>query len=353
MRGINRWFILALTPWLGSLGNLGRADTVILQNGDRITGTITRITPTNVQVDTAALGALTIQRSGIKTLESIRKIAITDSFGDTHQAYLAPAPDGLSYMEVPLPSTAAPTAVTTTAPATNPHDLDPYHLPVGPHWKNQLALGILDTTGNTESSDFSGQLDFNYLNQPHELTLSMRGDYAVNQGTQTTGLALGDALYRRSLPEFHSDRLFLFVETHELYDGIKGISFRSNSSMGPGYYLWKDEKLHVDVRSGPGFTYLRLFDGTTHTDPTGIFGLRAVYHFNTRVSLEEEALYTNSLADTTRWQFTSDAAVKIKLPELARGIGLKFGFRDDYDNSATTPHKKNDSRLALALTLDF
>ncbi|HSV13623.1 MAG TPA: DUF481 domain-containing protein, partial [Tepidisphaeraceae bacterium] len=130
-------------------------------------------------------------------------------------------------------------------------------------------------------------------------------------------------------------------------------SLRSTTSGGLGYYIVKTEKNSIDLRAGPAFVWEKLFNGETHADASGLAGLRAVHTINDHVNLSQEILYTVAFSDTNRYQITGETALNVKLPEVARGMGLKLAFRDDYDNGTSAPRKNNDTRLTLAMTLDF
>ena len=138
-----------------------------------------------------------------------------------------------------------------------------------------------------------------------------------------------------------------------MYDAVKAISIRSTSSFGPGYYFFKGKKFNLDGRVGPAFVYERFFDGHQLTDFDILAGIRVEYIVNDRSTFTEDALYTVAVADNQRYQLSSDTAYAVKVPEIARGAGIKFDFRDDYDNSASQGSKQNDTRFTLALTLDF
>ena len=338
-----------------------RADNVILLSGDSLTGTITRVSPDTIDLTTSFAGPIKIQRASVRTLRSDAKVNIVSPQGDEHTAYVSPIGTGPGWRE----SAAAtpPTAIAAVpAPPPSPPvnskvyalNLEPYYLPIGPHWKNQFSVGITNTTGNTDSTAYALAAEFNYKTSPQEFTLKLASNYQTTNGVQTTDQATLDAVYRRTFPKFDkSERWYAFAENHELYDAIKDISLRSTTSFGPGYFFFKGEKFKLDGRVGPAFVYEKFFDGHSTTDLDALAGLRAEYVINARSTFSEDALYTVAVADDKRYQITSDTAYAVKLPEIAHGFGLKFDFRDDYDNAATKGHKQNDTRFTLALTLDF
>ena len=343
-------------------GNGARGDSVILKSGDFLTGTITRIGPETVDLTTTFAGEIHIKRDTVRTLRSDGKVTIIAADGTTHSAFLTPVKEGTGWNEevaaappIPMPVIALTPPAAAAAPAkVYDLDLERYFLPVGPHWKDEFTLGIVNTTGNSDSTSFASELDLNYKEAPQELNVKVGGAYAVTDGQHSAEQFYFDAVYRRTLPEWDkSERWYVFGENHELYDGIKELSLRSTTSGGLGYYVFKGDRFTLDLRAGPAFVYERFFDGDSDTDGSGLAGLRAQYVVNDHVSISEEALYTVAVADSSRYQLTSDAALNIKLPEVARGMGLKFGFRDDYDNATQPPGKHNDTRLTLSLTFDF
>jgi putative salt-induced outer membrane protein len=342
------------------------ADNVYLKSGDILSGTITRIGPDTVDLTTTYAGPIKIRRDAVRTLRSDAKVTIASPQGEVHTAFVAPIdnsptggwreseaavpPTGIAAVAVPSPTT-APAPVVTKAYYLN---LEPYWLPVGPDWKNQFVLGVSSSSGNTDSTTVAAEADFHYDTKPQEFTLKIGANYQVTDGVQTTDQAYLDGVYRRSFPKIDkSERWYAFGENHELYDAIKAISLRSTTSFGPGYYFFKGKKLNLDGRVGPAFVYERFFDGHQLTDFDALAGLRIEYIVNDRSTFTEDALYTVAVEDNQRYQLSSDTAYAIKVPEIARGAGIKFDFRDDYDNSASQGSKQNDTRFTLALTLDF
>lgn len=335
-----------------------QADTIILTTGESIPGTIRQINADTIDVETPFAGLIHVKRSAIKTLRSEAPVTIVQPQAQPRQAYVGPVSEGSGWRESadPLP----PIAVASTeAPIPAPGkvydvNLEPYYLPLGPHWKNQFSLGVVNTTGNTESTSFASELALNYKLEPSELNLKIGGVYDVNNGQQTAGQFYFDAIYRRTMSEWDkSDRWYIFAENHELYDGIKEISYRITNAVGAGYYVFKDEKFTLDLRAGPAYVCEKFFSGDTESNFSGLVGLRAVYVLNDRVSLSEDALYTVAACDVGQYQITSETALNVKLPEVARGAGMKLAFRDDYTSTVPAGRKNNDTRLTLSFTLDF
>ena len=242
------------------------ADNVLLKSGDSLTGTIKQISPDTIDLDTPYAGVIHIKRDSVKTLRSDKSVPIAAADGSSHATFVAPLADNSGWHEVPamVPSAPPPVPVAVAAaPALIPApaatdaktfslDLERYYLPLGPHWKNQFSLGVVNTTGNTESTSLAAEVDLNYKEAPHTLNIKIGGVYDTNQGVETAGQFYLDAIYRRTLPEWDkSERWYLFGENHELYDHVKEISYRTTNSVGVGYYVFKGDKFSLDLRAEP------------------------------------------------------------------------------------------------------
>lgn len=353
---------LACLTAVCGLSGRARADRVVLKNGNVVTGTIQRVGQKAVAVAIEKGVVVKIPLTGIKTMRSRNSVEITGGNGTVHRAAIAENTSATGWQEVPLavqnhtppimPAQPEKSGTATAKPCPKP---PPRIGLLGPFWKNRLTLGFVNVGGNTEQTEASGDLLFHYKRASNELTLDFNAAYGSTNGVQDQAFAQAHAVYRRLLPNWSPHRhWYLFAANRELYDGIKGISLRSTSSVGLGYYLIKSKRLEADVRAGPGFLYERLFHGQVRTDPTGAAGLRVVYHLDKSVTLSQDITYDQALTSQDQYSITSDSSVLISLSQIQRGLGMSLSFDDDYDNTAiANDHKPNDTRLVAGLTLGF
>jgi len=322
-------------------GSVALADTITLSNGDKITGTIDELNPKSVIVITPYAGKITIDRLSVKTLESKKAVPVVTPQGERSEMYLTPLAAGTGWRQTPIALPPPP------APPPGPPRHSSY-LYFGPDWKNQATLGAVNTTGNDNTTAVNAGLNFHYLHKPSELTINFQGLYGTSNGQQTQSLADQNAVYRREL----TNRWYLYADDDVRYDGIKGISLQASVSAGPGYYFFRGEKFNVDLRGGPGVTYQKYFDSQENTSVSAEVGLRISYIINDHLNATDETIYTTAVTDPANWRLHSETALNYKL-DLESGLGLKLAFNDDYDNQPSTGFKNNDTRLTVALTLDF
>jgi putative salt-induced outer membrane protein YdiY len=319
------------------------ADTVTLNNGDKITGTIEAVTATSVVMQTPYAGKLTVDKATVKTMQSEKAVAVTLPSGETKQLFLLTTPDGSGWRTSEVFVAVVPAAPRFTS-----------YLDIGPDWKNQLSLGASQTTGNDNTTTFAGELTLHYLLKPDELVIKFAGAYGMTNelgkadDRQTAGFFAETAIWRHDL----TDRLFFYADDDARYDAIKGISIQATGIVGLGYKLIDEETFKVDLRGGPGVTYTKTFDGTSEVSAAAEAGVRVQWILSERATLTHEDVYTTSLEDFNIWRIHSETALNFKL-DLERGLGLKLAFNDDYENEPSVGRKNNDTRFMASLTLDF
>ncbi len=330
--------ILAFSAIIAVGGGV-RAGTVILKNGDHITGTITRVGALHVTVKTNYAGVLSISIADIKTLSSNTPVELVPAKTAPQMATLAPAASGRGWtatpVNLPVPPTKPPVATSW----------------FGPDWHNELDLGAMDAAGNTNSTQFTGALKFHYHAKPNAVSIQLTGGYGMTNDVQSLGFFQTDEIWRRALNEFKpqwAKKLFLFAENGNRYDAIMGISIRSNNDAGLGYYLFQNKKMELDVRGGPGFTYERYFHGQSVSYINGTGGLHFMYRVDNRTKFTQTVQYITSLENAYNYQASAVSAISFALPEIARGFGLQASFTDNYDNTAGELGRKRNDTLVIA-----
>ncbi len=351
-------YLLLATMGIG--GGVAVGGTVVLNNGDHITGRITQLTPRRVVINTSYAGGVVIKLSSVQTLISKSGVKLTTANGKTSQVTLSAAPGHQGWITHRVISTPVKMIPANLPPLPLVKAVPPPPAPVsifGPDWDNELDLGGTNTTGNSGSTMINGLLQFHYKHKPDNLLIALTGGYGVTNGSQSLGFFSSNVLWKRELNGFKpkwAKRVFLFLQNTNSYDAIQGISIRSNSEGGLGYYLWDNKKSEFDLRAGPGYTYERYFHGQNYTYVNGIAALHFRYQIAKHVKFTQTAGYVSSLENAYNYQLNATSALYLGLPHIVRGMGLRFSFTDLYDNAAGTQDlKRNSTLLIAALTFKF
>lgn len=341
--------VITVSATLIAFGS-ANAGTVILKNGDHITGTITRVGAVHVTVKTAYAGILSIPISDIKSLSSNTPVVLTPAHATARMATLAPAPGGSGWTATPVNLPVPPAA---KPPAKPPEAVSWF----GPNWRNEIDLGAMDSTGNSNSTQFTGALNFRYHLKPNQVNINITGGYGMTNDVQSLGFFQTDEIWRRALDELKpkwAKKLFLFAENSNRYDAILGISIRSNNAIGLGYYIFESKKMELDVRGGPGYTYERFFHGQSVSYINGTAGLHFMYRIDNRTQFTQTIQYISSLENAYNYQASATSAISFDLPEVARGFGLRASFTDNYDNTAgELGRKRNDTLIIGSMFYKF
>ena len=334
--------------------------TVVLTNGDHLSGRITQLTPRRVVINTSYAGGVVIKVSSVRTITSRSPVKLTTIAGKTSLVTISPAPGDQGWITHSVSQTKTQIIPADLPPLPLVKKAPPAPAPIsifGPDWDNQLVLGATNTTGNSDSTLFNGELRFHYRHKPDDLLISLAGGYGVTNGTQSLGFFRSNLLWKRQLNKFKphwAKKVFLFLQNTNLYDAIQGISIRSDTEGGLGYYLWNNKKSEFDLRAGPGYTYERFFHGQSYSYINGIAAAHFRYQIARHVRFTQTAGYISSLENAYNYQLNATSALYLGLPHIVRGMGLRFSFTDLYDNAAGTQDLKRNSTLIIAaLTFKF
>lgn len=343
------------------------AGTVYLKNGDRISGRITELTTTRVAINTSFAGGINIRLSKVAGLESRRPVKLTGKNQSVQWVTIRPAPGNVGWVVHPVKVTLKklPAAV-PPLPLIPPKPAPPAPQSwFGPYWNNELDLGGTNTTGSSQSTQFTGGVNFHYVHKPDNLLLAFNGGYGVTNGSESLGYFSSNILWKRQITGFKPKwmkKIYFFAQNTNLYNAIEGLSIRSDTESGLGYYLWSNHKSEFDARIGPGYTYARYFHGQSFSYVNASAALHFMYRIDKHVKFTQTADYVTSLENAQDYQISASSnghvgatsALYIGLPQIVRGMGLRFSFTDMYDNTAGTQGLNRNSTLLVAgMTFKF
>lgn len=360
MRKNNSVFAKLIAASFALAGGTAFGGTVVLTNGDHLSGRITQLTPRRVVVNTSYAGGVVIKLGDVQTIISRSSVKLTSTAGKISYVTVAPAPGQQGWITHAVPAVRAKAVPADLPPLPLVKKAPPPPAPVsifGPYWDNELDLGATNTTGNSNSTLFNGSVRFHYRRRPDNLLVAFTGGYGVTNGTQSLGFFSSNLLWKRQLNEFKpkwAKKVFLFLQNTNLYDAIQGISIRSDTEGGLGYYLWDNKKSEFDLRAGPGYTYERFFHGQSYSYINGTAAAHFRYQIAKHVRFTQTAGYVSSLENAYNYQLNAISALYLGLPHIVRGMGLRLSFTDLYDNAAGTQGLKRNSTLIIAaLTFKF
>lgn len=347
------------------------ADTVFLQDGSQLRGTVQTLSADKLKVQTGFAGVLNIQRKLVKGIDTDKpvKLALEDGHvvdarlayapGDNQQRYQAAQERGtLSRPGAALGGIAeiAPQQIAADQHAAEAakHKLPEASIAPpsdGQYWSGALSLGINGNSGNTDnrSVQFSGSA----LRDTGPTRLSFAGaiDREREDGDQTSDEYTASSRYENDF----TDRAFWFAQEKLKKDRFQNLKIRSRTTVGPGYFLVRQDDLIFKVRSGIGYQYEDYTDdqgsnGTTvfeaGWDYAQLFGdwLKLTHEF----SIYPEA--TNAPTDN----FTLESILGAQIPLAnSRDWSIQLSLENDYDNRPQPGVEKTDTSYNVGIKRSF
>jgi putative salt-induced outer membrane protein YdiY len=269
----NLWLVLTLIFAASCLS--ARADQIVLKNGDRLTGTIVKSDGKELVLKTEFVGDVTIQYAAIQDIKSEQQLHIESKDG---QKVVGPVTTSDGKIEV-----ATKTTGTIAVPVENVtvirNDAEQLAFDKAMHpgllegWKGGVNLGFGLTRGNSAAKNLG--LAFNAVRTGHRDKLTVYNNivYATNDApnatpSTTSDIKQGGVRYDRDF----TNRLFGFVNTDFMSDGLQGLNIRALGGAGLGVHLIKSETTTLDVLGGLAYTHENYTDSFP-APATGTFTL--------------------------------------------------------------------------------
>jgi putative salt-induced outer membrane protein YdiY len=223
------------------------ADTIYLNNGDRISGTVIAVTESAVRVTTEYAGDLEVQRIAIFAL-------------DTDANFVVQLADGAT-VEGPLTLQGGTPGVETAA-GFEPASMSGLVATVEPEsaeedkpsiWSGFVESGLTMRSGNTDTIDFSLRSSVERAGEWTKLTLTLAADYGEAESIINTRRYKGEAKWEGYLTE----RFYLLGLTSAEQDDGRKLDLRATVGAGAGYIFIDNETRHLSLEAGVEHTWER------------------------------------------------------------------------------------------------
>jgi putative salt-induced outer membrane protein len=336
--------------------------TLVLSNGDQLTGALTSIADGEWVFEYAGED-LTIAAADVVSFTAPEPVGFRLADGTLLAATVTTVPGGLRLLAAD--GTSQTVAVTDLAAAGDPSDLDalrPVHVrllsPFFKFWRVTTSLGLTFKDGNTNTRSGTFYVDMVRATALDRLTLTAQlsqdhdrvdsdGDGQLDSLVQTAGKYLAGLRY----DIFPIPKLFVFGNTRQSRDRFKEIDLRSFYTAGVGYQFFQRDNLDLRSSLGAGVRYEKFFlqqgtvDSST-TVPTGSLdgALRVAlgpFDYDLRT------VYSPALEDIDDFQVVTLTGLTAT---LVAGLGFRIQLLWEFDNTPTAGSEKNDTEFTTALT---
>lgn len=317
------------------------ADTIILDNGDTLTGKIIETKPEGTVLESSIFGQVLIPHGRITSItpdpkddpEQVEKVEAAEQAVETAKA------DG----------TADPAAMATVIDPPEIKEVRPglFGTSFMRGWEKSIGAGINGTTGNSEAINFNASLSFFFEDERDRWDIQAAYYFAKSSGGKTQDQAFASI---RKDWLFADSPWFVFAQGRYDYDAFKNYDHRLSAGLGIGYEFIKTDTFFLAGRVGLGLS--QEFGGTNDDLVLeALLGLETKWDITENQNVAAGITVYPALTDLGEFRAIAylDYIVAI---DRASGLNLKFGLQNEYISNSGTA-KNNDFLYYGQLILDF
>jgi putative salt-induced outer membrane protein YdiY len=240
------------------------ADTVLMRNGDRLSGRVVGLDATSLKLRTDYAGEVTL------VLEQVAEIVSQDPVtlvlkDDTRIAGILSASAGrlaLSRAPGETPMPIAPARVSALEEG----------VVLAPAWRydGRVTIGASSSRGNSNVSRANADGEVVARRGRSRVTAGLRGAYARDTGRDTEGNAGANAKYDR----FLSERWYAYGNSSLEYDPFRDLRLRATAGLGSGYQVFDTARTTLSLEGGLEYVSTQYYDQPDEDFPAGRAAIR-------------------------------------------------------------------------------
>jgi putative salt-induced outer membrane protein YdiY len=345
-------------------GISGFADQVVLKNGDRLTGTITKSDDKTLLIKTEFAGDVTVQWPAVQQVTSTQPLHVAEKSGATVAGTVTTADTNL----VVAPSSGAPVTVAKADVTALRNDQEQVIFEKGVHptlyqgWTGGATFGFGLTGGNSQTESLALAFNADRPTKTDDIKMYATSVYSTNNApgaspSVTANSIQAGARYSHNL----TSRLFAFGGADFQTDQLQYLNLRTILSGGLGVHIIKTDKTTLDALFGPGYThasYTGFFNTVADMQQPAITQSYAIFtlgeEFMRKLGhgtvINEKFYYLPNLSMTGQYQ-TNFAIGSIT--KISKWFGWQTAFSDIYVTNPPPTTKKNDLVFTTGLNVTF
>jgi putative salt-induced outer membrane protein YdiY len=322
-----------------------RADTVVLKNGDRLTGTAVKLEGGKLTFKTAYADAIVIAWDQVASLTTAQPMALPATKQVLSVTAVERSDAGMVVSTVSGTVTLDPKEVTVLRSVA---DQQAYEASLHPKWSHAWAgaasLSIALARGNSQTAAIGA--GFNLARPTRTDKTSLYASFLYSQnGTPSiisANTAGGGLRYDHNL----APRIFAFGTADFFSDQLQNLSYRSLTGGGFGWHAIATPRQAFDVLGGAVLTYEVYVPGPTNTFAALDLGEQFTRKVGAGGQLNEQFFFYPDLQQTGNYQFNFNTAFSTK---IGKGFTWQTAIADQYTSFPPTGAKDNDIQLTTGI----
>ena len=354
MGKLHLWVVLSVFTFCSTL----LADQVVLKNGDRLTGTITKSDDKTLLIKTEFAGDVTVQWSAVQEVGSTQPLHVTTSNGKTVVGPVATA-DGNLAVTTASNGTVSVAKSDVTALRSDAEQTayeKSLHPGLMQGWAGGANIGFALTAGNSETKNLALAFTADRKTQHDDISLYANSVYSTNDApgatpTTTANSIQSGARYSRNF----TARLFGYGSADFQTDALQDLNLRSILGGGLGFHAIKTDRTTLDFLVGPNYTR-ENYTTVTNSFVALTLGEELSHKLGASTLVTQKLYFFPNLSDTGEYRTSFNLGTVTK---ISKWLGWQNAFGDIYVSNppaqpAGTPAlKKNDIVLTTGLNFAF
>ncbi len=330
----------------GVLVGITEADEVFMTNGDRITGTVVRLTGGNLVVKTEFAGEMTVKLVNVRTLGTDASVEVHLKDGTILNQPIQAIDQAGQFAIATGPTLQAQTFQLADLVSINPPPKPQ------PKWTGSISAGITVTTGNTETETYNASLRAARRSEKDRMTVG--ADYAKGKRTDNAGDEETIEDWWRATAQydyFFSKKFFGFVNGRYEKDGIALLDRRVVVGAGGGYQWIESDKTNFATSVGVASVYEKYENEDDGDDEVSLqAGYTFDHQINKSVKFLHDLTYFPTFDDFGNYYLTSTAELRAS---LTKTMFANFKVIYNFDETPAVGRESTDVKYIFGLGMTF
>ncbi len=315
------------------LGQTVQADTVFLNNGDRISGTITTMQKSELKLATP-YSEITIPWADIKNIDSDKSITVELTDGSQLKGQLVQTNQGLGIKSTSLTS---PVPLNfNNISAINPPAISNDAVVTG-----GVHIGGSKSSGNTDNQEFHGDAEIIARAGNNKFSAGIQYNQVANDGKESSNnLHIFSQYDHYFMPKWYASLFTTFTK-----DRFQDLNSRTAFGAGIGHEVWDTKLSFLALEAGVAYTVEDYNEGTDREFIAGRWAVDYNYWI-----LEDRLQFFHDHEGLVSFEDFSDVYIRshtgFKLP-VYEGFELLAQFDFDYDTKPSAGKKNDDMRYII------
>lgn len=336
------------------------ADTLVLNNGDQLTGTVESSDGKVIILKTDYAGELKVKWSDVKQATT-GPLYIIEKNKTTVNGPVTATNTDLTVQTANAGAVTVPLSEVQTI--RSPQEQQEYQNSLHPgflsDWSGGGNVGFALARGNSDTTNLAVGLNAGRKTNSSQLKAYFSSVYsttgAIAGGTVTADEILGGIRFDRDL----TSKLFVFVGADFLHDALQSLDLQQIYSAGLGWHAIKRPGTTLDVLAGANYTRDSYSGATVVSPSTSVsqnfpaltLGEDFTKKIGSTSSVTEDFTYYPDLSDTSQYRFAADAGWTT---QIKKWLGWQITFSDRYiSNPPILGTKNNDMVFSTGLKFSF